>query len=579
MIEAGQVLQNRYEIQKQIGEGGMGTVYIAVDRRFGSTVAIKETLFTDPNLRRAFEREAQLLNGLRHPALPRVSDHFTEGNGAFIVMEYIAGDDLAAMIEENGAFAVADVMRWMDELLDALDYLHKQKIPVVHRDIKPQNLKLTPRNEIVLLDFGLAKGSSSEVSHLSVTKSVFGYSRNYAPLEQIQGTGTDPRSDFYSLAATAFHLLTGSPPVDALTRATAVLNGGTDPQLFAHKINPKINPAISRVLHDAMALNSNSRPATAAKMRIQLADAANAPVLSDEYDGETLLTAPEDFSNQKTQIINDSDEAQTANVAAANLTNAQSNQQTIQSESEKTINNTQNLKSSTKPERPGGLRSLLSPMAVALAVLVLVGGGFAAWFARSSAGVSSNSAPPQSFPKQNNPDEPKIIAAPMEQTNNNSAGNNILVSDTNSNAAGKDSPTLAQSKKDAPKNNGDKNPANDVERVESPPEVTAGEDIKREVDKELEDLDKELENVGGTKLNKEDLKYIPPEIRSNDPRNPVDRAKLKIYIQKQVAEARRMQEINRRRAEQGLPAIKPPQTPSPKPRQTAAPPQTPQNRR
>ncbi len=85
MNSAGKLLQNRYLIQKQIGAGGMGTVYVATDERFGSTVAIKETLFSDPNLRRAFEREAQLLNSLRHSALPRVSDHFTEGNGAFIV--------------------------------------------------------------------------------------------------------------------------------------------------------------------------------------------------------------------------------------------------------------------------------------------------------------------------------------------------------------------------------------------------------------------------------------------------------------------------------------------------------------
>ncbi|MEP6925343.1 MAG: serine/threonine-protein kinase, partial [Pyrinomonadaceae bacterium] len=267
MTSAGKVLQNRYSVNKQIGAGGMGTVYVATDQRFGSTVAIKETLFTDPNLRRAFEREAQLLNSLRHPALPRVSDHFTEGNGAFIVMEYIAGEDLSAMVERDGAFAVSDVLRWADNLLDALDYLHNQKFPVIHRDIKPQNLKLTPRGEIILLDFGLAKGSASELSQISMTKSVFGYSRSYAPLEQIQGTGTDPRSDLYGLAATLYHLVTGKPPVDALTRATAVLNGNPDPLPSANTLNSKIPVSVSNVFHQAMALNANLRPMTAAQMR------------------------------------------------------------------------------------------------------------------------------------------------------------------------------------------------------------------------------------------------------------------------------------------------------------------------
>src|ERR687885_2994845 len=148
MIAPNTLLQNRYLVLNQIGEGGMGAVYIATDQRFGSTVALKETLFDDPTLRRAFEREARLLNRLRHPALPRVSDHFTEGDGQFLVMEFIAGEDLSAMLTRQGSpFPVADVLRWADDLLDALDYLHTQEPPVIHRDIKPQNLKLTPRGQ------------------------------------------------------------------------------------------------------------------------------------------------------------------------------------------------------------------------------------------------------------------------------------------------------------------------------------------------------------------------------------------------------------------------------------------------
>lgn len=141
MIEAGTVLQNRYRVQKQIGQGGMGAVYVATDERFGSVVAIKETLVMETNFRKAIEREARLLNSLKHAALPRVSDHFEEDNGQFIVMEYIAGDDLSEMMErEQKAFLETDVINWADQLLDALDFLHNQEIPVIHRDIKPQNL-------------------------------------------------------------------------------------------------------------------------------------------------------------------------------------------------------------------------------------------------------------------------------------------------------------------------------------------------------------------------------------------------------------------------------------------------------
>src|SRR6476620_4297196 len=230
MIEPGKVLQQRYRIDKQIGQGGMGAVYIATDERCGSIVAIKETLFMDDNYRKAIEREARLLNSLKHVALPRVTDHFLEENVQFLVMEFIAGEDLAHILETSGKpFPVETVLTWADQLLDALDFLHNQVNPVIHRDIKPQNLKVTPNGQIVLLDFGLAKGNVTGAGNQTAAKSIFGYSRNYASLEQIQGTGTDPRSDLYSLAATLFHLLTGIPPEDALTRAMAVLSSRPDP--------------------------------------------------------------------------------------------------------------------------------------------------------------------------------------------------------------------------------------------------------------------------------------------------------------------------------------------------------------
>src|SRR5215212_10944423 len=266
MLEPGTLLQNRYRVTRQIGRGGMGAVYVATDERFNSTVAIKQTFFfDDPALRKAFEREAILLNHLRHAALPKVSDHFVESEGQFLVMEFIEGEDFGTLLKQRGgSFPAGYVLQWADELLDALEYLHTQQPPVVHRDIKPQNIKRTQQGRIVLLDFGLAKGTPARGS-ASVTGSVLGYSPHYAPLEQVQGTGTDPCSDIYSLGATLYHLLTGEPPVDALTRAAAVVNNEADPLRPAHVVRPEVPVAISRCIRRAMSQKASLRPKTAAE--------------------------------------------------------------------------------------------------------------------------------------------------------------------------------------------------------------------------------------------------------------------------------------------------------------------------
>src|SRR3989440_1555150 len=308
MLASGTVLQNRYVVERQIGEGGMGAVYVATDRRFGSTVALKETFFDDTNLRKAFEREARLLNHLRHAALPRVSDHFTEGEGQFLVMEYIPGEDLSEMLKRRGSpFPAAQVLAWADQLLDALDYLHTQTPAVIHRDIKPQNLKLLPRNQIVLLDFGLAKGTPLQ-TRVTATGSVFGYSFNYAPIEQMQGTGTDPRSDLYSLGATLYHLLTGTTPPDALARATAVLNGEPDPLRPASDVNAGVPDGVGEVLSRAMSQSAARRFASAEEMRAALREAGRsvtsgegatasvpAPRQTDTAQGQAGLSEKETY--------------------------------------------------------------------------------------------------------------------------------------------------------------------------------------------------------------------------------------------------------------------------------------------
>lgn len=303
MIETGKVLQSRYRIEKQIGQGGMGAVYVATDERFGSTVAIKETLCMDDNYRKAIEREARLLNSLKHTALPRVSDHFLEENGQFLVMEFIPGDDLFEMMAgRHEPFPVDEILKWADQLLDALEFLHTQDMPVIHRDIKPQNLKLTSRGQIILLDFGLAKGNPTDAEHNTAAKSIFGYSRNYASLEQIQGTGTDPRSDLYSLAATLYHLVTAVPPEDALTRAMSVLSRKADPLLPANRVNPEVPRGVAEVLEKAMDLNAGERPESAAAMREMLRDCDKNIVPGD---ADTVVTPPldNDLLAQETRIM------------------------------------------------------------------------------------------------------------------------------------------------------------------------------------------------------------------------------------------------------------------------------------
>jgi serine/threonine protein kinase len=245
----------------------MGAVYEAVDQRLGITVALKETLSSDEAVRKQFEREARLLAGMQHPALPRVSDHFVEGDRAFLVMEFIAGVDLAKIVaQQPGPFPRDQVVAWADQLLDALIYLHTRERQVIHRDIKPHNLKLTASGQIALLDFGLAKDQPGDPSSTS-SSAFYGYTRQYAPLEQIQDRWTDPRSDIYALGATLYHLLTGVKPPDALLRAAAILNSEVDPLKPANVLNWAVDAELASVLSKAMAQKPEDRFASASEFR------------------------------------------------------------------------------------------------------------------------------------------------------------------------------------------------------------------------------------------------------------------------------------------------------------------------
>jgi serine/threonine protein kinase len=296
------LIQNRYLIVHLIGKGGMGEVYLAVDQRLGSAVALKRTFFAgDDMLSNAFEREARILARMRHPVLPKVSDHFSEGDEQYLVMEHISGDDLSKRLEAaQKPFPLSWVMFWADQPLDALSYLHSHEPPIIHRDIKPQNLKLTDENHIILLDFGLSKNSTGQTkiesgSSSGSTGSVVGYTPHYAPMEQIRGIGTNPKSDIYSLSATLYQLLTNKVPPDALSRADTMLNGSPDPIESPSSINAEIPQAVSDVILKGMEVSQDKRFGTAREMQkamrksyAQMQEAMGAKTVVMSADGPSI---------------------------------------------------------------------------------------------------------------------------------------------------------------------------------------------------------------------------------------------------------------------------------------------------
>jgi eukaryotic-like serine/threonine-protein kinase len=391
MLTPDSILQGRYRIVRQLGQGGMGAVYEAVDQRLDTTVALKETFFADERLRKQFEREARLLARLHHPALPRVSDHFSEGDGQFLVMQFIPGDDLSEMMtRKRGPFPPDQVLTWADQLLDALDYLHTQDPQIVHRDIKPQNLKLTSRGQIILLDFGLAKGQPGEISRVTTGASIFGYTPNYAPLEQIQGLGTNSRSDLYSLGATLYHLMTGVKPPDALTRAAALVNGQADPLIPPSQANPAVATEVDRILGKAMSQNREQRYSTASDMRKALHGTVQASTVVNRAEAQTML-----FPQAATTV--------------ALPTQTIPRQQTVRAAGETTV-----VRSVDSRSRRSLLPWALSGLAVLLAACVL---GFYALQRRNVAVVQLTPTPsPTESPAVSTPSVASVDSAkPSEQ--------------------------------------------------------------------------------------------------------------------------------------------------------------------
>jgi serine/threonine-protein kinase len=266
-LKAGEVLRGRYRINRIIGQGGMGSIYLADDLRLeGRLCALKEvehdrSLPTElvKQAREQFLREATVLARLDHPNLPKVSDFFSIGGRDYLVMDFVPGKDLRTLMNEARSKSLflpeRDVLNWANQLADALTYLHNQKVPVIHRDIKPSNLKLTPSGLLKLVDFGLVKILASEEVTITVLQGRG--TALYTPLEQYGGDSghTDVRSDIYSFGATLYHLLTNRAPIEARERFL-VQDSLPPPRQF----NQDISLRTERAILWAMSLHPDDRP-------------------------------------------------------------------------------------------------------------------------------------------------------------------------------------------------------------------------------------------------------------------------------------------------------------------------------
>ncbi|MBI3162122.1 MAG: serine/threonine-protein kinase, partial [Chloroflexi bacterium] len=260
-LEKNTILHNRYRVVEILGQGGMGSVYRAMDENLHVEVALKENLFTTDEYMRQFRLEAVILANLRHPNLPRVSDHFDLGEqGQYLVMDFIEGEDLRFRMERIGTVPEEDVVKIGAAICDALAYLHTRKPPILHRDIKPGNVKITPEGHIFLVDFGLAKvyqGSAQATS-----SGARAMTPGYSPPEQYGTARTDPRTDIYSLGATMYAVLCGIIPEDGLARAMD--NAKLTP---LRKRNANISRRLAATIEKAMAVDPSDRFQTAEEFK------------------------------------------------------------------------------------------------------------------------------------------------------------------------------------------------------------------------------------------------------------------------------------------------------------------------
>ncbi|NJL53823.1 serine/threonine protein kinase [bacterium] len=274
MLATGTLLQERYVVREQVGEGGFGVVYRASDNRLDQDVAIKElTITATPAASHTqaldlFEREAKLLARLNHPTLPRVIDYFSIDQVYYLVMDFIAGTDLWLYTEQhlNNRLPEGEVIQLMLPIIDAVEYLHTQNPPIVHRDIKPSNIIRTHMGSVYLVDFGLAKLDRGQRQQIATAGFV---SAGYTAPEQYRQQ-VDPRADLYAIGATLYALLTGEVPPAATDRAITISTQQPD---LLEPINATllgISPHTADIVARLLNINPDQRYQSATELKAAL---------------------------------------------------------------------------------------------------------------------------------------------------------------------------------------------------------------------------------------------------------------------------------------------------------------------
>ena len=257
MLSKGQKINDRYEIIKTIGEGGMANVYLANDTILDRKVAIKVLrgdLSNDEKFIRRFKREALSVSNLSHPNIVEVYDVGEEDGNYYIVMEYIEGKTLKQLLQKRGALTLNEVIDIMTQLTDGLAHAHEAYI--IHRDIKPQNIMIEDNGLVKITDFGIAMALNS--TQLTQTNSVMG-SVHYLPPEQANGKGSTVKSDIYSLGILMYELLTGSVPFKGDTAVEIALKHMKEKVPSIRKQNPTIPQSVENIVLKATAKNPKNR--------------------------------------------------------------------------------------------------------------------------------------------------------------------------------------------------------------------------------------------------------------------------------------------------------------------------------
>ncbi len=289
MYKAGAIVNRRYLIVRQIAQGAHGATYEGIDRRSRQRVVVKHTLhdavFAPNGQTPPVDLLLQQIATLDHPALPAAIEYFSDTSGHYLISEFISGEDLGStIVQRNGVpFSTNEVLAWATQLLDALAYLHQRDVPLVHGDIKPHNLKVTPSGQLKLLDIGGARRQPPDLAVLTVTSGL-----DYLAPEQLIGQVATPQSDLFSLGATLYYLLSGEAFPNAIERGIARALAYPDPLPPLDEHNPQVAPDIAQVFAQLLAYLPRERYTTA--RQVQLA-------LSEQQVLRTVTVAPDGSGN------------------------------------------------------------------------------------------------------------------------------------------------------------------------------------------------------------------------------------------------------------------------------------------